>query len=332
MIEEGVIMCMSNVSVIVPFLNESDCIIDFCNHIENIAKKLPCKLEVIFVDDGSTDDTVSKIKGFIFKYCDKVKVIKLSKNYGSHAATRAGLTHVSNEICTFMAADMQEPDDMIEKAYQTICQGFDIVNIEKENIEVSRASRLFSLWYAWLMRKYAVKSYGTGGINNIMFNSKITKYLNTHVESNSSLNLQILDTGFKSTTLKMKYKKREAGKSKWTLAKKIKLLIDSFVAFSFMPIRLVSIIGIIMFILGALFGCIIIINKLINPEGPIQGYSTIASLLAIGFGITNISLGIIAEYLWRTYDAARGRPAFIISDIVDVVNEDNNEVNNEQNT
>ena len=99
----------------------------------------------------------------------------------------------------------------------------------------------------------------------------------------------------------------------------LKLFIDSFVAFSFMPIRLVSIIGIVMFVLGLVLGIFTIVNKIINPAVPI-GYSTLAAIMALGFGITNISLGIIAEYLWRAYDAARKRPVFIISDIMDLKN------------
>ena len=122
-----------------------------------------------------------------------------------------------------------------------------------------------------------------------------------------------MDAGFKYYCVALDYKERIAGTSKWTLAKKIKLFIDSFVAFSFMPIRLVSIIGGGIFIVGLVIGLETIINKIFNPSVP-SGYSTLVSILALGFGITNISLGIIAEYLWRAYDAARKRPVFIISD------------------
>jgi len=131
--------------------------------------------------------------------------------------------------------------------------------------------------------------------------------------------LQIMDAGFKYATISLDFNERSAGVSKWTLSKKIKLFIDSFVAFSFMPIRLVSMIGIIIFFIGILIGIFTIINKFINPSVPI-GYSTLASIMALGFGVTNISLGIIAEYLWRAYDAARKRPVFIVSEVVDLSN------------
>jgi dolichol-phosphate mannosyltransferase len=115
----------------------------------------------------------------------------------------------------------------------------------------------------------------------------------------------------------MDFHERSTGVSKWTLKKKIKLFIDSFVAFSFAPIQLVTIIGLILFAIGILIGIIAIINKIANPNVPV-GYSTMICILALGFGITNISLGIVAEYLWRTYDAARKRPCFIISDKITI--------------
>ena len=130
--------------------------------------------------------------------------------------------------------------------------------------------------------------------------------------------LQIMDAGFRYIIMPLDFNERSAGVSKWTLSKKIKLFIDSFVAFSFMPIRLVSIIGIVMLMAGFLVGLITIINKIVNPLVPI-GYSTLIGVMSIGFGITNISLGIIAEYLWRAYDAARKRPAFIVSEIFDLI-------------
>ena len=135
-----------------------------------------------------------------------------------------------------------------------------------------------------------------------------------NVESNSSIILQIMDYGFKYYSFSVDYSARSTGKSKWTFAKKVKVFIDSFVAFSFMPIRLVSIIGICMFVIGVIIGIATIVNKIMNPDVPI-GYSTLASIMALGFGITNISLGIIAEYLWRTYDAARKRPVFLVSSV-----------------
>lgn len=314
-------MKIKGISIVVPFLNEEDIIKDFCDAIDKYQNTFSVPLEIVFVDDGSTDNTVSRICQHDFMYIKKVKIIELSKNYGSHLAIRAGLQNVSNNIVTWMGSDLQDPLELLCLGKEKIEQGYDAVYFAKKTVKVSWREKMFSTIYAGLMKKYAVRSFETGGINTIMINDKILKVLNDNVESNSSIILQILNCGFKYTTINLNYNERKGGKSKWTLSKKIKLFIDSFVSFSFMPIRLVSITGVFIFALGFAIGTITIINKFVNPDIPV-GYSTLASILALGFGITNIALGIIAEYLWRTYDAARKRPAFIISDIKEVMSEE----------
>ncbi|MCL2627421.1 MAG: glycosyltransferase [Oscillospiraceae bacterium] len=313
-------MCI--VSIIITYLNEEECISDLCNFIDAYAIGKPYNLEVIFVDDGSTDNTTEKVTAYKFVNCKVVKLIKFSKNFGMHAAIRAGYQHATGDYCTYIGADLQEPADMIDVMYENIIKGYDAVYIEKNSIDAGVINNMFSRTFAFFIRKYAVKNYGSGGTNNIMINRKVLKYMNENIEINSGLALQLINAGFRSTSVKMDYKKRIAGTTKWSFSNKLKLFIDSFVSFSSMPIRAVSSIGIIMALLGFIYGAYIIINRLINPDVPMTGFATLASLILFSFGITNISLGIIAEYLWRTYDAARGRPAFILSD-VQILKDDN---------
>jgi dolichol-phosphate mannosyltransferase len=141
--------------------------------------------------------------------------------------------------------------------------------------------------------------------------------INNNIEANSSIFLQILNLGYRQDHVEYQKVSRKAGKSKWTLGKKIKLLIDSFVAFSFFPIRLVSMVGIFFFILGLGWTIFIIARKILFDDLA-SGWPALISILMIGFGITNISLGIIAEYLWRTLDASRKRPVFIIDEINEI--------------
>jgi dolichol-phosphate mannosyltransferase len=195
------------------------------------------------------------------------------------------------------------------------------VYIEKNSIKISAAERVFSLTFAALMRKFAVPNYGSGGTASSMCTAKVRDYLNQNIEMNSSLILQMLNAGFKSVSISMDYKMRIAGSSKWTLSSKIKLFIDSFVAFSFMPIRAISILGIILSLIGFLYAIVIVVSKIIQPETSTSGFPTLISVMLLGFGVTNISLGVIAEYLWRTYDAARGRPLFLIDKVRNVKGE-----------
>lgn len=309
---------LPGVSVAVPFLNEAEGIRQYCSAMDLYAGNVGFPIELVFVDDGSTDDTGKIIASYIFQNIQKVKLVTLSKNFGSHAAIRAGIMHASYDICTWMGSDLQEPVAFLEMSYEKIQQGYNAVYIEKSSVRVSRVNRGFSRVYSALMKKYAVSNYSSGGISNIVFDKGIKEFLNRNVESNSSIALQIMDAGYKNITISLDFGERVAGVSKWTLSKKVKLFIDSFVAFSFAPIRLVSLVGVAMFLAGLVLGLVSVINKIANPAVPV-GYSTLACIMALGFGITNISLGIIAEYLWRAYDAARRRPVFIISDIKEIM-------------
>lgn len=306
----------SGISIIAPFLNESEGIEAFCEEIDSYAAGLKFPLEMVFTDDGSTDNTIELLKQYQWENIKKVKIVSLSRNYGSHAALRAGLQYAYYDICTWMGCDGQDPFEMLEIGYQKITEeGYDAVYVDKASVGVSKTNRMFSRIYSHLMAKYAVSSYSSGGTADIVFNKKIKDILNQNIESNSSIMLQIMDMGFKYYTVSLDFHEREAGASKWTLAKKIKLFIDSFVAFSFMPIRLVSIVGVLIFIVGVIMSISVVVNHFTNPVAP-SGYATLAGILLLGFGVTNISLGIIAEYLWRAYDAARRRPVFIVSEVI----------------
>ena len=169
------------------------------------------------------------------------------------------------------------------------------------------------------MKKYVSTSYPEKGFDIVMFSNKVASVINQNIEANSSIFLQILTLGFQQDFIFYDKQPRENGASKWTLSKKIKLFIDSFIAFSYAPIRFVTIIGITLFISGIGFSLYLLTRKILFND-LVSGWTMLISILTIGFGITNISLGIIAEYLWRTFDSSRKRPVFIIDDIIDLKN------------
>lgn len=306
------------ISVIVPFLNEEKALPIFCETMDRYVQELTFSVELLFVNDGSTDRSVEFLTKFKFKNVENAMIIDLSRNFGFHSAVRAGIMHASYDICTWFGADLQEPLEILpityEKLHKSNCE---VVYFSKHTVGVSKVNRFFSKVYSHLMQKYAIKTYSSEGTATVAFGKKVKDNLNKNIESNSQVVLQIMDMGYKYESVSLDYHARSAGESKWSLSKKIKAFIDSFVGFSYMPIRMVSSIGIAIFVIGLLIGILTIINKFTNPTAPI-GYSTLACILALGFGVTNISLGIIAEYLWRTLDASRKRPVFIISEIIDL--------------
>lgn len=312
------------VSLIIPFLNEEDGIQLCCAALDHYAEQSGFPLELVFVDDGSTDRSQQMLAAYPFRYVRHVKLVELSRNFGAHAAGRAGLQYAAYDICTFFGSDLQEPLELLDISYKKIQQGYDAVYVEKNSLKASGLTKCFSRIYSMLIKKFAVHNYQSGGTATIVFNGKIKKYLNEHVETNSSLLLQIMDAGYKSTVIALDYGQRAAGKSKWTFSKKIKLFIDSFAAFSYMPVRLISIAGIFMSLTG-IAGSMAAFASRNMPDRTIQTdqgkrtrrnwYQIQTGITILGFGVTNISLGILAEYLWRAYDAARKRPAFLVSDV-----------------
>jgi dolichol-phosphate mannosyltransferase len=306
-----------NVSIIIPFLNEADNVSMLTSELDHFFEQYSyLSAEVIFVDDGSTDASIDLLSKFSPRHFF-AKVIKLSKNYGSHAALRAGIQHARGKYITFMYADLQDPLELVIRLHNECKAGNEIAWATRESTQAGFLEKSFSKNYAFLMKKFAISSYPENGFDIVMFGNKVQQILNHHPESNSSIFLQILTLGFKQSFISYAKRERKAGKSKWTLSKKVKLFIDSFVAFSFAPIRMVTIIGVTMFILGIFWTAYIIGRKIFwNDLEP--GWPALVSILMIGFGITNISLGIIAEYLWRTLDASRKRPVYIIDDVIEL--------------
>lgn len=305
------------VSIVIPLLNEQDILPELLKQLDKyLERKKNNFAEVVFVDDGSSDRSMEILlnAGPCFF---KKKVIKLSRNFGSHAALRAGVLNASAPVIMFMSADIQDPPELLDKLMESIVAGFDIAWGYRRSVHVSLVERFFSRLYARMMRKFAVPVFPDNNLDVVIFNEKVKKELNESIEANSSIFLQILSMGFKQDLVPYDRQRRQAGCSKWTLSKKIKLLIDSFVAFSYTPIRLVTVMGITISMLGILWVLYIVLRALLIGDLD-PGWPSLIGILIIGFGLTNISLGIIAEYLWRTLDAARGRKVFIVEKIYDL--------------
>lgn len=310
-----------DISIIVPFLNEEENILHLSSNLNDFASShRDLNFEFIFVDDGSVDNSIKILSGLSFY--PAFKIVKLSKNFGSHAALRAGVLNATGKYTTFAYADLQDPLELIIKMYE-LCE-IDIETVWgiRNTTKNGFIEKIFSQAYSKLMQIFVNPIYPKNGFDVIMFNSKIRTELNKNVESNSSIFLQILNFGFKQEFINYDKRERNAGKSKWTLSKKFKLFIDSFVAFSYLPIRFVTIVGIFFFIIGIIWTLYIIIRQIFKGDLA-PGWPALVSILMICFGISNISLGIIAEYLWRTLDASRKRPLFIIDEIIEVSNQNN---------
>ncbi|MCR6721326.1 MAG: glycosyltransferase [Chitinophagaceae bacterium] len=308
-----------HISVIIPVYNEYEGIPVLLQSLGDFfGEHSHLNAEVIFVNDGSRDQSLDRLlTGEHRNY--HARVINLARNSGSHAALRAGILNAKGDYICFNYADLQDPLELVLRMKEGMDAGHDIVWAYRENAKMSFLAKQFSRMYARLMKKYVFSNFPEKGFDILMFNRKVANELNKNIEPNSSVFLQIMGMGFKQMSFSYEKRARAYGESKWTYAKKIKLFIDSFVAFSYAPIRFVTIIGIAMFLLGIILSLYIVARKLFFQD-LIVGWTATVCILLIGFGITNISLGIIAEYLWRTLDASRKRPVFIVDEIYELEN------------
>jgi len=316
-----------DITIITPFFNEEENVPALIRELDEFIKRDTDRIyEVIFVDDGSSDNSLTLLTK---QKCDfHFNIIKLSKNFGSHAAIRAGYKFASGENIVNIYADLQEPLEMILKMNTKLTEGYDIVWAYRKTIKTTLGERFFSKAHGYLIKKYVNNNYPDNGLDFVMFNKKIQQELNKNVEANSSFALQIFNMGYRQGYIEYTKKARLKGKSKWSFSQKIKVLIDSFVSFSYFPIRLVSVTGISLFIIGLAWTIYMIYRKVLHNDLEI-GWPSLISILMMGFGVTNVSLGIIAEYLWRTFDVTRNRPVFIVEEVIAPNNHLLNKPNNE---
>ncbi|MCI0469387.1 MAG: glycosyltransferase family 2 protein [Nitrospirae bacterium] len=295
------------VSIIIPVLNEEDNLKALYERLCAIEENPEYAFEFIFVDDGSTDDTVN-ILAELSTLNPKVKILRLSRNFGSHAACLAGLMNAKGDACIFMSADMQEPPEMIRQLISQWKNGYEVVMGLREG-----KVGLFSRLYYFLVRRFALKNMPESGTDVFLIDRKVAAAVSGMREKNTSIFGLILWSGFKQLFIPYNREKRKAGVSKWTLGKKIKLFVDTFVSFSYFPIRLISIIGILFALIGFIYASIVVFNRLFFYE-TIEGWTSLMVVLLVVSGVQMLMFGILGEYLWRNFDESRKRPPFIISE------------------
>ena len=309
---------MKKISIIVPvYYNQDNLLPLYADLKEKVFDKLKentnTEYELIMVDDGSKDNSY-KVMQDLAKIDSNIKIIHLSRNYGEHAAILAGLSQCTGDCAVRKAADLQEPSEMILDMMKKYDEGYKVVLATRADREEPIVQKAFSNLYAFLMRKLALHNMPKGGFDSFLIDRQVIDFLVKMQESNTSLMSQILWAGFETATVPYVRKKREIGKSRWTLSKKIKLVYDSLISFSYFPIKMITNVGFLSFFVSVILLLIIIHRKFVGKID-VEGYTSLIMVMLMAFGIIMLSIGIIGEYLWRTYDAARNRPPYIIEKI-----------------
>ncbi len=304
---------MSKLSIIVPvYWNEDSLKELYADLKEKVLNKLE-EYELVFVDDGSGDNSWTVINEI--KEQDKnVVAVKLSRNFGEHSAILAGLSVCSGDCAVTKQADLQEDSLIILDMFESWKKGNKVVLAARASREDTFFTKLFAGLYYKIIKKVVTDKVPTSGCDCYLIDKQVIKTILNQVVINSSLLLQILWSGFQTDIIYFNRLKRKTGKGRWTFSKKFKLALDSVISFSYFPIRLTWIVGILFFFFSLVLGIYIIIDYF-KVGDPVRGWPSIMCVLLASSGLILWTLGMLGEYIWRTFDASMNRPPFIIDEV-----------------
>ncbi len=301
------------VSIVIPvYYNEANLRPLYADIKEKFIDKIDYDYEIIMVNDGSKDKSYEVICE-LAKEDPNIKPVSLSRNFGSHAACLCGLSNATGDCAVIKAADLQEPTELLLDMVESWRSGNNVVLACREERDESKTQVGFANMYYWMVRKTSLPNMPKNGFDIYLLDRKVIDVIEQLDEKNSAITGQILWSGFRTGIVYYKRKAREIGKSRWTLKKKIRLVSDTLFSFSTLPIRILEIVGVISFLVGIVWTIVVLIAKL-TGNIPVSGYTTLIIFNLLSFGITMLSMGILGEYLWRSFDASRKRPPYIIED------------------
>lgn len=303
-------------SIVIPAYNE-------VQNIPRIVDELLCQIsgitvisrsEIIICDDHSIDDTFQAVKEL---KVPNLKCVRLSRRSGSHVAIRAGLSVAQGDAVLCLSADGQDDPAALPKMIQKIKAGKQIV----WGVRSSRNEPFFKKQFARLFYKLLnlfftkEKNIDLANADFYLLDRKVVDALNSCPERNTSLFGLIAWIGFKQDAVEYQRRERAIGKSKWNFKSKMRLVFDWIIAFSGLPLKLISVFGIIIAFSGFLYALLIIYLSLSGRTTP--GFAETVILVLLLGGIQMIMIGVIGEYLWRTLDESRKRPVFFIEETSD---------------
>ncbi len=309
---------MPTISIIIPCYFNEDNIPTTTNKLLQNEKLFENEVnfQYIFIDDGSKDNTWQTLLNFHAAQPNgKVKLIKLSGNFGSYNAILAGMKYATGDCNVVISADLQDPPELIYKLYDHWRKGIKLVIANRTDRSDPLFSKIFAQIFQKLIKKYALKNLPDGGFDFVLFDKQLKEEVVEMDEKNTNTLYLFTWMKYEYVTIPYQRLKREAGKSRWTFSKKLKLFIDSFVSFSFLPIRLITILGFILGIISIIYSVIILINKF-TGNIQIEGWSALMIVVLLVSSFQMIALGVLGEYIWRTLDASRKRPNYIIDKII----------------
>ena len=303
---------LKKINIIVPCYNEEKALPFFYQEITKVIEKLDdVKTEILFIDDGSTDQTLNYIKNLSEKD-NKVKYISFSRNFGKEAALLAGLEKSDGDYVTLMDADLQDPPELLLEMWDLIKDGeYDSIGTRRINRKGEPIIRSFcaNCFYK-LINKMSKVEMISGARDFRIMNRQMVDSIISLKEYNRYSKGLFSFVGFKTKWLEYKNVERVAGETKWSFFKLFKYAIEGIVSFTTIPLVISTFLGLLFFIISFIFVIVIFVKTLIFGD-PVSGWPSLACIILFCAGIQLFSLGIIGEYLAKTYLETKNRPVYI---------------------
>jgi dolichol-phosphate mannosyltransferase len=307
---------MMNLSVVIPVYNEGEGIRLLAARLKECLDSIGASWEVVLVDDHSSDSSPAVLRD-VCAANPGFRFLRLSRNSGSHVAIIAGLEHCHGDCAVFLAADLQDPPELIGKLLGLWRDGYKTVWAVRAGREgIPLGDRIASSLYYWLLRRFGEIAVPPDGSDFALIDRCVIDALIKSVGANPSLFNEIAKVGFQQTEVPYIKQARQYGSTKWDLQKKLKAFADAFVSFSYAPVRAMSYLGIVFSLLGFLYALFLFFMHYFGQRA-VPGFASLMVVLLTVSGFQMMMLGVLGEYLWRTLDESRQRPQYFLEDSSD---------------
>lgn len=310
---------MKTFSIVIPVyqneLNLKHTVPELLEVASEIKSQLSISTRLIFVDDGSTDDSYNILMRFRDKYPNNISVLKLSRNFGQTPAIQAGISYSDSDCTGIISADLQDPPKMFIEMLSLWLKGDKYIIAERKDRKETRLHRFVSGLYWKMVANFSMEGFPKGGYDFCIIDNKLARLVSTTQEKNTSIFPLMFWFGLNPTILSYQRDIREHGKSTWTFLKKIKLTIDTVIGFTYLPTRIISLSAIFTSLLAFIYSFAVFFTWLLGDGSAPDGWTTIALLILIIGGVILFGLGIVCEYQLRILDEVRKRPNFVLEEV-----------------
>lgn len=303
------------ISVVVPVYHNASSLPQLHQRLADVAAQITqSEFEFLFVDDGSRDDSFGVLKTLATDD-SRVKVLRLVRNFGSNAAILAGLRYATGDCTVMITADLQDPPELIVDMVARWNSGAKVVLAARIERHDPFLTRLSGNLFNWLFKRFVFPNFPSKGFDFWLADKDVINNLIRTAGPNTYVMGLLLWLGYPMETVMYTRNDRPFGKSQWTLGKKIKYFLDAFVGFSYLPLRIASIIGIALAMVGFLYAAFVIVAKIVYGI-PAEGWTSLMVVVLIVSGTQLVMLGVLGEYIWRNLDEARRRPIFLVGEVI----------------